>query len=81
MSELRTHLAAAAAEAVSSPAVKASAIGASLTGVGDWLTTGPGLATVAGLLLTLVSLLLQMWSVVRRDMRESREHQARMGRP
>ena len=73
-----THLAASASEAASSPAVKVSAIGASITGVSDWLSTGPGIATLAGLLLTLASLLLQVWSVIRRDRRESREHDFKM---
>lgn len=80
MSELRMTLATAIAQAASSPAVKASAAGASLTGVGQWLTTGVGLATAAGLMLTLASLLLQVWSVIRRDRRESREHEVRMSR-
>jgi hypothetical protein len=80
MSEIRHHLTQAAAEAVSAPAFKATATGATITGIGDWLTTGPGLATAAGLILTLVSLLLQMWSVIRRDRREHREHEARMHR-
>ena len=78
MSELRAQLTQAATEAASAPAVKATALGAGITSFGDWLTTGPGIATAVGLLLTLASLALQMWSVIRRDRREQREHDARM---
>lgn len=78
MSELRHQLTQAAAEAASAPAVKTAALGAGLTGFGDWLTTGTGIATAIGLCLTLASLLLQMWSVIRRDRREQREFEARM---
>jgi hypothetical protein len=78
MSELRHQLTQAAAESASAPAVKATALGAGITSIGDWLTTGPGIATGVGLLLTLASLSLQTWSVIRRDRREQREHDARM---
>lgn len=72
------HLAHLAIEAASAPAVKATATGATVTSVGDWLSSGPGLATALGLLLTLLSLAVQMWFGARRDQREQREHDARM---
>lgn len=66
------------AEAASAPAVKVSAVGTSLVGLGDWLSTGPGIATAIGLCLTLASFLLQLWSVARRDRREQQKHEAEM---
>ena len=78
MSDMRHQLTQAAAEAASAPAVKTAALGAGLTSFGDWLATGTGIATAVGLLLTLASLALQTWSVIRRDRREEREHELRM---
>lgn len=69
-----------AAEAASAPAVKMAAVGAGLTGIADFLQTGTGLATAIGLALTLCSFLLQLWSVMRRDAREQREHELRLRR-
>lgn len=80
MNEARQQLLAAAADAASSPApaLKMSAVGTVLVGLGDWLSTGPGLATAVGLLMTAASLIVQVWSTIRRDRRESREHEARI---
>ncbi len=59
--------------------------GTFLAGIGDWLTTGAGIATALGLCMTAASLLLQLWKVrrdqelaARKDAREQAEHEARM---
>ena len=67
-----------AAEAASKPAVLASGTGTVLAGLGDWVSTGPGLATAIGLCLTLVSLILQMWWIARQDKRQQQRHEAEM---
>ncbi len=88
----REQLANLAAEAASAPAVKASVLGTGIVGIGDWVSTGPGLATAIGLLITVASFGVQVWRVrheradaarrwaieAREDARRQIEHEARM---
>ena len=79
MSELRTHLAAAAAEAASKPAVITSSSSAIATGVTEWVSTGPGIFMALGFLLSVATFLLTLWKVLRDDKRAEQRHAVDMG--
>lgn len=79
------EIASAASAAASSPAFIISSVGTTLTGISQWLSTGPGLATAFGVLLTAMSFGFQVWLGVRDDRRkqraadaEEREREARL---
>lgn len=64
--------------AAQAPHVQASAAGAGLASIGDWLSTGPGLATAIGVGIAAASFLLQLWLGAREDRRKQARHEAEM---
>lgn len=71
--EARQHLLHVAAEAASAPAFKASAAGSSIVVSLDWLTSGPGLISLAGLCFTAGTFLVNLWATYRRERRAEQE--------
>jgi hypothetical protein len=78
MEQQASSFARAASDAASSPYLAASAAGSTFTGVTEWLTTGPGIATACGIAMTAATFALNVWLGLRKDRREQREHETRM---
>lgn len=64
-----------AVEAASAPSTLLTGAGATVTGLGEWAVTGPGLATIFGLALTAATFAINAWSIVREDRRKQQRHE------